>query len=112
MINQLQSEAQRAVNAAESSKTRAAEGVTAAQRTSEALDAIAVDISGISDLNTQVATATEEQSSVAAEINTHVTAISDSTERNAETAQELLQASDSLRDLASRLQELVGRFRY
>jgi len=37
----------------------------------------------MSDLNTQVATATEEQSVVINEINSHVHSISDSSENNA-----------------------------
>ncbi|MCG6201179.1 methyl-accepting chemotaxis protein [Psychromonas antarctica] len=111
MINQLQAESKRAVDGVRESKNTAEMGVTDANKTNQALDEIVANIQQISDLNTQVATATEEQATVVGEINIHVHAISDSTESSAETATSIASSSESLTTMAMRLDSLVKRFK-
>jgi methyl-accepting chemotaxis protein len=111
MINLLQTESKRAVEGIRESKETAEIGVTDAQQTTEALDEIVANIQQISDLNTQVATATEEQAAVVGEINTHVHAISDSTENSAKISTRIASSSESLTAMAMNLDSLVERFK-
>lgn len=111
MINLLQSESQRAVDSVRESKVTAEVGATDAQQTTEALEEIVANIQLISDLNTQVATATEEQAAVVGEINIHVHTISDSTENSAQISTRIASSSESLTAMAMNLDSLVKRFK-
>ncbi|MBB1438305.1 HAMP domain-containing protein [Shewanella sp. SG41-4] len=111
MIDKLQSETSRAVNAMEQSRSRSLEGVTAVDEASQSLSGISERIALISDMNIQVAAATEEQSTVVEDINRNVTEINDITQRTADTAHAAANASKSLNQLASRLDVLVARFK-
>ncbi|MCA2465496.1 MULTISPECIES: methyl-accepting chemotaxis protein, partial [Vibrio] len=72
MINQLQSDAQDAVSAMEAGKAVTFEGVASTDEAVEVLVNISERITDISDRNTQVATATEEQSTVVHTINQNI----------------------------------------
>lgn len=111
MIDKLQSEASRAVNAMAQSRTRSHEGVAAVDEASQSLVGISDRIGLISDMNIQVAAATEEQSTVVEDINRNVTEINEITQRTASTAQAAAQASLSLNQLAHRLDTLVAKFK-
>lgn len=111
MIDKLQSETTRAVSAMEQSRSRSHEGVTAVDEASQSLSGISERIALISDMNIQVAAATEEQSTVVEDINRNVTEINDITQRTAETAHAAAHASKSLNQLATRLDTLVARFK-
>ncbi len=77
MIERLQSGAQDAVKAMEQGRSRAQVGVEQAAEAGTSLETIAQAVGTISDMNTQIATAAEEQSVVAEEINLNIVAISD-----------------------------------
>ena len=111
MIDKLQAEASRAVSAMEQSRNRSREGVQAVDEASNSLSGISQQIASISDMNIQVAAATEEQSTVVEDINRNVTEINDITQRTAQTAQAAAQASKALNQLANRLDTLVARFK-
>lgn len=111
MIDKLQSEASRAVNAMAQSRTRSHEGVAAVDEASQSLVGISDRIGLISDMNIQVAAATEEQSTVVEDINRNVTEINEITQRTASTAQAAAQASLALNQLAHRLDTLVAKFK-
>jgi methyl-accepting chemotaxis protein len=111
MIDKLQAESGRAVEAMAQSRTRSREGVAAVDEASQSLSGINEQIGMISDMNIQVAAATEEQSTVVEDINRNVTEINDITQRTANTAQAAAQASQSLNQLALRLDTLVARFK-
>ncbi|UTV28100.1 methyl-accepting chemotaxis protein [Photobacterium atrarenae] len=111
MINRLQEEAGNAVNAMMQSRQLTSDGVSSADEASGALISIAERITLISDMNTQVATATEEQSTVVNDINCNIEEINDTTQRTAETAAELATASQELRALSQRLDDMVGTFK-
>lgn len=111
MINKLQTEASNAVNAMQRSQQRSEQGVQAADEAAAALEQIIARISVITEMNIQVAAATEEQSSVVNEINHHLTDISDVTARSESRAAEGAQASEHLNKLASSLSQLVQQFR-
>ncbi|MCH1919896.1 methyl-accepting chemotaxis protein [Shewanella sp. A3A] len=111
MIDKLQAEAGNAVNAMQRSQQRSKQGVQAADEAAAALEQIIARISVITEMNIQVAAATEEQSSVVNEINHHLTDISDVTARSETRAAEGAEASEQLNKLAASLTQLVGQFR-
>jgi methyl-accepting chemotaxis protein len=111
MIDKLQAEASRAVNAMTQSRSRSHEGVAAVDEASQSLSGISDRIGLISDMNIQVAAATEEQSTVVEDINRNVTEINEITQRTADTAQAAAQASQALDGLAHRLDILVAKFK-
>ncbi|KLU98701.1 methyl-accepting chemotaxis protein [Photobacterium aphoticum] len=111
MINRLQQEASNAVAAMVQSRQLSDSGVSAADEASQALQSIAERISVISDMNMQVAAATEEQSTVVNDINNNIDEINDSTQHTADTADQLAQSSQSLRALSQRLDDMVGTFK-
>lgn len=77
MIFSLKSGAQNAVSSMHTGQAATGTGVQASQRTGASLQAITEQVERISDMNHQVATATEEQSAVTEEINRNVQGISD-----------------------------------
>ena len=111
MINQLQNDAKDAVTAMEAGKTVTHEGVSSSDEAVEVLVSISERIHDISDRNTQVATATEEQSTVVHTINQNIEEINAINEATTGTAEELAAASLELKDLSSRLDTLVGSFK-
>jgi methyl-accepting chemotaxis protein len=111
MINNLQNEASSAVAAMLKSRELTTQGTDATNKTSGALVSIGEHIGLISDMNTQVATATEEQSTVVNEINQNIVEINEITQCTADTAAGLAESSQSLRELSSRLSTMVGVFK-
>ncbi|WP_159651360.1 methyl-accepting chemotaxis protein [Vibrio atypicus] len=111
MINQLQSDAKDAVSAMEAGKAVTGEGVSSSDEAVEVLISISERIHDISDRNTQVATATEEQSTVVHTINQNIEEINAINEVTTGTAEELAAASAELKDLSVRLDRMVGSFK-
>ncbi|WP_137297911.1 methyl-accepting chemotaxis protein [Psychromonas sp. SP041] len=111
MITELQDGSKMAVDSVHKSRKQAILGLDAAQKTNTALNDIVQNVQHISDLNTQIATATEEQSAVINEINIHVVNISDRTEESAEASKSIESSTDLLKSMASRLDSLVNRFK-
>ncbi|MEG3753350.1 methyl-accepting chemotaxis protein [Psychromonas arctica] len=111
MITELQDGSKLAVDSVHKSREQAILGLNAAQKTNSALNEIVNNVQHISDLNTQIATATEEQSAVINEINVHVVNISDSTEESAHASQSIESSTDSLKSMAASLDKLVNRFK-
>jgi methyl-accepting chemotaxis protein len=77
MIGSLKQGAENAVSSMHSGQAATGTGVESSQRTGASLTAITGQVERISDMNHQVATATEEQSAVTEEINRNVQGISD-----------------------------------
>ncbi|KJY84571.1 chemotaxis protein [Vibrio galatheae] len=111
MINQLQSDAKDAVSAMEAGKSVTGEGVSASDEAVDVLVSISERIHDISDRNTQVATATEEQSTVVHTINQNIEEINAINEVTTSTAEELAAASAELKELSARLDTMVGSFK-
>ncbi|EGU47914.1 Methyl-accepting chemotaxis protein [Vibrio ichthyoenteri ATCC 700023] len=111
MINQLQSDAKDAVMAMEAGKSVTHEGVASSDEAVEVLTSISERIHDISDRNTQVATATEEQSTVVYTINNNIEEINAINAATTSTAEELALASAELKDLSQRLDSMVGSFK-
>lgn len=87
------------------------EGVEFTQSAAQELETILLEIRDITDRNTQVATATEEQSTVVYTINSNVEEINVVNEKTTVTAEQLAQASQELSDLSQRLDSMVSNFK-
>lgn len=111
IIERLQSGAKQSVVSMEEGKKQAQLTVEEAEAAGAALDSIADAVSAIRDMNTHIASAAEEQSAVAEEINQNVASIAHVAEENAEASKQTTDTSVSLASLASQLQQLMGRFK-
>ncbi|AQZ34415.1 MULTISPECIES: methyl-accepting chemotaxis protein [Pseudomonadaceae] len=111
VIDRLQSESRSAVEAMAKGQRQSALVVEYASKASAALEQINSHIGQISDQNIQVATATEEQSSVVEDINRNIVDINELTVGTTHIADQLNQASSDLQALSTQLDGLVGRFR-
>jgi len=110
MIGRLQSQAQAAVEVMAQSRERAHRGVEHVGHATDAFSAIGRDINTIADMNTQIASAAEEQSAVAEEINRNVNTISQVAEETSASAESTSRASEDMGRLVQRLQSLVMQF--
>ncbi|MFQ3230690.1 methyl-accepting chemotaxis protein [Reinekea sp.] len=112
MITELQNGAKDAVSSVHQGREHAQMSVQASSKTNKALEEIVRNVRNISDLNTQIATATEEQAAVVNEINSHIINISDSTDSSAEASNSIEASSNSLKTMSITLEELVSRFKF
>jgi len=111
MIEKLQIGTKSAVSAMTASQQMASKSVEQAAESGSALDAITEGISTINDMSAQIATAAEEQTAVAEEINRNIITISDISDTSVETANSSLTASHDLAKLSEELAALVGHFK-
>ncbi|MGD8112805.1 methyl-accepting chemotaxis protein [Vibrio sp. TRT 21S02] len=111
MIEQLKAASDAAVKAMESSQNRSASTVEEANAAAEALVKIQQSIGTIMDMNSLIATATEEQSIVGQEISQRVVVISDQSSQSADLANENRAGSQNLNHTANELYDLVARFK-
>ncbi|MGP0172788.1 methyl-accepting chemotaxis protein [Pseudomonas sp. NCHU5208] len=111
VIDRLQNESRSAVEAMAKGQRQSALVVEYASKASAALEQINSHIGQISDQNIQVATATEEQSSVVEDINRNIVDINELTVGTTHIADQLNQASSDLQALSTQLDSLVARFR-
>jgi methyl-accepting chemotaxis protein len=111
VVERLQRGANDAVRAMEESRQRSQQSVEKAGNAGESLASIASSVTKISEMNTQIASAAEEQGSVSEEINRNITNIAQVVERTAEGTEQTYQAGNEMSKLASELQDLVGQFK-
>ena len=111
MIEQLQARAKSAAGVMEEGRKQAQLSTRQAALARDALMDITSSVNRISEMNVQIATATEEQSAVAEEINRNVTGITDVSQRTASAAEQTARASEELSGLANELQETTRQFR-
>jgi len=110
-IEQLQNGVRNAVKAMEGAQVRAHAGSECVAKAAQSLTVIAGEVGTINDMNTQIATAAEEQSAVAEEINRNITTISMIADTTSTDAQQTARISDELVQLAAELNRLVSQFR-
>ncbi|NAW98348.1 methyl-accepting chemotaxis protein [Vibrio sp. V23_P3S9T160] len=111
VINNLQEESKRAVGAMSQGREQGLLVVEQAENANSSLKQICVYIENISDQNIQVATATEEQSSVVSEINRTVEDINHLTMETTTVAEELTASSEHLKKVSKQLDSLVNNFK-
>ena len=111
MIEGLQVDARRAVEAMDKSAGQANEGVDAAAEAGAALQRITTAVNTIADMTAQIASAAEEQSAVSEEINRNISNISQISDNNATGSTQTSAASSQLASLSVELQQMLSRFR-
>lgn len=111
LIATLQKGARTASGMMDSSSTLARDTVTLAREVGTELQAITETVSIIQAMNQQIATAAEQQSSVAEEINRSVLSVRDVADQSAEAARETAASTARLAQLGSELQTMIGRFK-
>ncbi|QBF28908.1 methyl-accepting chemotaxis protein [Pseudomonas tructae] len=111
MILRLKQGAGSAVASMQAGQAATGTGVASTQQTGASLGTITDQVEHISDMNHQVATATEEQSAVTEEINRTVQGISDLARETAADVQGCRQECQALRGLADDLARQMGGFR-
>ena len=111
MISSLQASSGDAVKAMERGSDMAQVSVKSAEEVAEALGALTGIISRITDMNLQVATAAEEQTSVVDEISCNVNAISDAAAENSSRAERLKATSEQLNTMSDELQGIVETYK-
>ncbi len=111
IIDRLQSESRKAVNAMEKGRKQSNLVVGYAEDATISLDQITSHIEHINAQNIQVATATEEQSTVVIDINRNLEEINQLTSETTDIAEHLNHSSTNLQQLSSDLDKLVGHFK-
>jgi methyl-accepting chemotaxis protein len=111
VIEQLQAGTREVVGAMDSSHRQAQGSVDQVGQAVSALQKIGQAVTVINDMNLQIASAAEEQSAVAEEINGNVATIRDVTESLSGQANESARVSQSLNSLANQQQGLMDQFR-
>ncbi|KAB0505150.1 chemotaxis protein [Pseudomonas lini] len=111
MIGSLKQGAENAVFSMHAGQAATGTGVESSQRTGASLTAITGQVERISDMNHQVATATEEQSAVTEEINRNVQGISDLARATAGEVRACREDCQMLQRLADDLARQMGGFR-
>ncbi|MGE8359893.1 methyl-accepting chemotaxis protein [Pseudomonas sp.] len=111
MIQQLQHGTREVVKVMEDSQQKTDVSVRQASEAARALESITQAVSVINDMNTQIASAAEEQSAVAEDINRNVTSIGQVANEVAGGADEASQASAELTKLAEQQRRLINQFK-
>ena len=110
MIERLQQGAKDAGAAMNQGQDKAKHSLHQVERADEALNEISHAVARIKEMNSQIATAAEEQGTVAEEINRNIVAISDLSSESAQGAEETSQASSEQAQLAVSLDKLAMKF--
>jgi methyl-accepting chemotaxis protein len=110
VIATLQAITQEVVDSMRQGHGQASAGVDQVQHAVQALQRIRDSVAVINDMNLQIASASEQQSSVAEELNRNVTGIRSVTESLTAQTEESAQVSQTLNRLANRQQQLTGQF--
>lgn len=110
MIAAIQTDSENAVQAMTTSRDLANQSLDIAQEASSSLDQIATAITQINERNLQIATASEEQSHVAREVDQNLLRIRDLASQSAAGASQTASACGEVSQLAISLNQLVTRF--
>lgn len=111
LIEDLQNDANDAVEAMKGWQERAKESVDRAARAGDSLDAITSAVARITEMSTQIAHAAEQQSAVATEIDRNLVNINAVACEAARGAEETAATSAALSAMVTKLQTVVGQFR-
>ena len=111
LVQNLQQGANEAVEQMHTNSANAESSVDTARSAREALAGIAEAVASIQSMNQQIATAVEEQTSVAEDISNNVISIRDVTDENATANNQIATSSNDLAELGSDLKRVSERFR-
>ncbi|MCE1115492.1 methyl-accepting chemotaxis protein [Pseudomonas sp. NMI795_08] len=111
LIAGLQNGTQRVASVMDSSRSLTDSSVELTRRAGGSLDTITRTVSSIQAMNQQIATAAEQQSAVAEEINRSVMNVRDISDQTSAASEETASSSVELARLGTHLQGLVAKFR-
>ena len=111
MIEKLQVGTQNAVKVMEEGCSRAKHSEEMAQKAGTSLNSIAKAVATITQMNTQIASAAEEQGSVAEEINRNIMVVRDYSQKSSDSMEQTSHSSKMLSQLAVNLGALVNKFK-
>lgn len=111
MIERLQAGAREAVSVMETSRNQGEKTVERAARANDSLSLITGSVSTITEMNTQIASAAEEQTAVADEISKSVQQVADIAEHAASNADDLSRTTQEMSALEQRLMSIVNQFK-
>jgi methyl-accepting chemotaxis protein len=111
LIAALQNGTQQVVGTLDASRSLSDSSVELSRRAGSALEHITRTVSTIQNMNQQIATAGEEQTVVADQINRSVINVRDVSEQTAAASEETAASSVELARLGAQLQAMVGKFR-
>lgn len=111
MIERLQHGADSAVSVMDRGIETVGASVKQATQTGETLASITAAVNSISEINTQIACAVEEQSAVAEEINKNVVMVDSLAQNGDEASTNIATSNEQLSQLAENLATLVSRFK-
>ncbi len=111
MIEKLQLGTQNAVKVMEEGCSRAKHSEEMAQKAGTSLNSIAKAVATITQMNTQIASAAEEQGSVAEEINRNIMVVRDYSQKSSDSMEQTSHSSEMLSQLAVNLGSLVNKFK-
>ncbi|MBL4795723.1 MAG: methyl-accepting chemotaxis protein [Pseudomonadales bacterium] len=111
VIQELQKAATSAVTAMKESTTNAQHAVGQVSRTGESLNAITEKVIAITQLNSSIATSTEEQSYTVTQIQQNVEVMAVSAKLSAAATEKVIELSKSIGKISSQLEEVGGQFK-
>lgn len=111
MIQNLQDGSSKAVSVMNAGKETGTKTIAEADEAEKSLSDIVTSISNINEMNSQIASAAEEQTHVAEEIGQNVTRVADISNETADGASETLVKCESSSELISRISSMLSQFK-
>jgi methyl-accepting chemotaxis protein len=111
IISQLQTDSSHAVSVMERGRTQAQSSVVQAAKAGESLEEITKSVITIRDMNSQIASAAEEQTMRSEEVKKNVDKINSVTELSTQIAERTSAVSDNLTQIVNRLETVIGKFK-
>ncbi len=111
MITKIQADTQGAVASMEQGTRQVDEGIALADKAGTSLHEIVGISQKVTDMVTQIAAASEQQSSASEQISKNVEGISSVTGETAQATQQIARAAEDLNCLTENLKQLVGKFK-
>jgi methyl-accepting chemotaxis protein len=112
IIERLQMQSRSAVNAIDESQEQAQESVSQTKEASQSLAEIVTAVAVIKDMNMQIASAAEEQSSVAKEMDKNILGIADEANHTISSSDEMVSSTDEIVTEIADLKSIIDRFKY
>jgi methyl-accepting chemotaxis protein len=109
-IDELQDSANKSVIMMQSSKTKTEQGVVEAAHVGDSINTIIEGISVINDMSVQIATAADEQSCVAVEMDENLISINNAVDSTSDVADKSLKSANELVEMSLELEGLIGKF--
>ena len=112
VINELLSETQRAANTMQEIETAMRSATEAGSTSLERFDTITEKVNSVQGMNMQVASATEEQSQVAEDIDRSLQTIQEQSQSISQGTEETTRTSDELSKVSESIKRVLGSFRF